>query len=96
MVSGSIFDLAMQDPLFRAAGLQGSTIAHGQRFFEISDEELHDLSCNCGGQISQAEMAKRLLSMKNPSTRYLTPIAIFAVGAATWAITAAVAIQAFA
>lgn len=88
----SVFDIAMQDPVFRAAGLQGSTVAHGQRFFELSNEELHHLSCNCGGSISRGEMSRRLTEMKGRGTpaaavrQDAAPAAIFLLGLAMWGI----------
>lgn len=98
-VKWSIFDLAMQDPVFRAAGLQGSTVAHGQRFFELSNEELHHLSCNCGGAIHPNEMAQRLRSMKGGAAPAVSrqyrdgPLAIFLMGLGMWAVGAALAYQ---
>lgn len=59
----SAFGLATRDPILRDAGLVGSqvtgltTIGDTMRFFELTKEELHEFSCDCGGEISNAKMA---------------------------------------
>lgn len=63
-LEGSVFALAAGDKTFQKAGLTGQTVADGQKFFELSNEELHHLSCNCGGQMHRDEVANRLRGMK--------------------------------
>lgn len=53
------FAAAASDPIFKDAGL-GSTVGDAQRFFELSREDLHEFSCDCGGAISNNEMADRI------------------------------------
>ncbi len=63
------FGLAFCDPMLTAAGLKSTTesIAMGtasvkdaMNFFELSQAQLHDFSCDCGGHISNADMANRI------------------------------------
>lgn len=56
----SAFALALGDATFRQDGLKGDSIADGQRYFEMSNEELHIMSCDCGGAITNTTMANRL------------------------------------
>jgi hypothetical protein len=56
----SAFSLAAKDPILKDAGLGSDTVGAAQRFFELSRDELHAFSCDCGGQISHEEMARRI------------------------------------
>jgi len=56
----SAFSLAASDPIFKDAGLQGSSVLEGERFFELTREELHTFACDCGGQLDNHEMARRI------------------------------------
>lgn len=56
---GSAFAAAVADPIFQDAGL-GKTIGDNMTFFELSQADLHEFSCNCGGHISNAQMADRI------------------------------------
>jgi hypothetical protein len=56
----SAFALAAQDATFQKDGLKGQTIAEAQRYFELSNQELHAFSCDCGGAIDNRDMARRL------------------------------------
>ena len=56
----SAFSIAAADPTLQEAGLQNGTVGEAQRFFELSNEDLHEFSCNCGGHISTAAMADRI------------------------------------
>lgn len=69
-VPGSIFSVAAQDEFFREDGLKvaehtfGRVSAYdGKVYFELTADELHALSCNCGGQLSSGEIASRLRTM---------------------------------
>lgn len=46
-LSGSIMDIASKDPVFKDAGLTGSTVGEFCAFFEMSQSQFHDLSCFC-------------------------------------------------
>jgi hypothetical protein len=64
--------VAALDPELSAAGLKAdlpspherypnqTSAAEAMRFFELSQEELHAFSCDCGGAISNANMADRI------------------------------------
>jgi hypothetical protein len=56
----SAFALAAQDKILRDAGLQDSSVADAQQFFDLSREELAEFSCVCGGSINNNEMAERI------------------------------------
>lgn len=61
------FSLAAADPIFTAAGLSRASAREAMRFFELNQAELHAFSCDCGGTISNGEMARRIRSLKTPS-----------------------------
>lgn len=56
----SAFALANSDPIFRDAGLKSDRVGDGKRFFELSSDDLHAFSCDCGGHISNQAMARRI------------------------------------
>lgn len=58
--STTAFAAAASDSILRDAGLKGDTPAESMRFFELSQSELHEFSCDCGGAISNTEMARRI------------------------------------
>ena len=43
----SPISVAFADPLMRAAGLPGDTLGDAQLFFGLSDEQAHELLCDC-------------------------------------------------
>jgi hypothetical protein len=58
------FGLACADSAFQAQGLPASTtIDEISKFFDLTLDELHEFSCDCGGVISKDEMADRLASL---------------------------------
>jgi hypothetical protein len=56
----SAFAMAALDPVFRNAGLRDDTVGSAVRFFELSRDELHAFSCDCGGIITNDFMAARI------------------------------------
>jgi hypothetical protein len=60
----SAFAAAGRDPVLQQAGLKlekgDVTVGAAQRFFELSQHDLHEFSCDCGGVISNEEMARRV------------------------------------
>ena len=66
---GTVFDLAAHDPAMLKAGLKRDvkdmhvSALEAKRFFELAQNELHEFSCNCGGVISNDEMARRIESI---------------------------------
>jgi hypothetical protein len=58
--AGTAFEAAAADPILRDAGLTGNTVADAMKFFELSQHELHEFSCYCGGAIANSDMANRI------------------------------------
>lgn len=61
----SAFQLALGDQELREAGLkpdieEAISVGAAQTFFELSKEDLHAFSCDCGGAITNATMAARI------------------------------------
>lgn len=62
----SAFTLAAADPQFREQGLIGTpagdppSIGDTMRFFELTQPQLHEFSCDCGGVITNEAMAQRI------------------------------------
>lgn len=65
----SPMSVAEADPVFREAGLKGETVKDVKEFFEITDEDVHAFSCDCGGSRTGEQMASRIRGIANgPST----------------------------
>jgi hypothetical protein len=62
-LGGSAFAAAAADPILRDAGADLHTVGDAQRFFELSQHELHEFSCDCGGAIDGNDMANRIESI---------------------------------
>ena len=62
------FAVALVDPMLQAEGLIGTdkddcyvgTLGDVMKFFELSQADLHEFSCDCGGPIDNHEMAQRV------------------------------------
>ncbi|MGZ4849882.1 MAG: hypothetical protein ACXV2C_00720 [Candidatus Bathyarchaeia archaeon] len=72
----SAFTIAYEDPIFQDAGLKKvvkfseptvGNIADVMKFMELSQAELHEFSCDCGGEISNKDMANRIEKIANPN-----------------------------
>jgi hypothetical protein len=76
----SIFQAALAVPEFVAAGYKADlegvptlnvapmvSVGQAARFFELSQDDLHEFSCNCGGEISNSDMADRIASIARRS-----------------------------
>lgn len=59
------FSVAANDAKFRAAGLLSNAAASVMKFFNISQEDLHEFSCDCGGEITNVSMAQRIERLAN-------------------------------
>lgn len=59
----SAFAVAAQDGILKDAGLKGDTVKDAQEFFALSNNELHAFSCDCGGVLSNEQMARRVESL---------------------------------
>jgi hypothetical protein len=66
---GSAFAIAAADPVLKVAGLNGDHVGHGMRFFELSKEDVHAFSCDCGGNISNSRMAARIRGLKSSAPK---------------------------
>ncbi|NEK19770.1 hypothetical protein [Rhizobium leguminosarum] len=62
---GTPISVAFADPILRAAGMENDSYGEAKRFFELSDEQLHDLVCFChfGERVGAATVARRLRKM---------------------------------
>jgi hypothetical protein len=61
VLATSAFTLAVADSTFNAQGLsRQSTLLDVMGFFELTQGELHEFSCDCGGYISNPEQADRI------------------------------------
>lgn len=70
--------VAAADPVFRDAGLKGDTVKDVKEFFEITDEDVHAFSCDCGGSRTGEQMASRVRDIANgPSTLAMVARSIF-------------------
>lgn len=60
------FSLALGDAVLLDAGLpSASTLQQHKEFFELTQQELHAFSCDCGGAISNETMAQRIEAIAN-------------------------------
>lgn len=56
----SAFAAAFRDPALVDAGLKGDSALDAKLFFELTTGQLHEFSCDCGGHISNEQMAQRI------------------------------------
>lgn len=56
----SAFSIAAADATFREQGFKGESPAEVMQFFELTQAQLHEFSCDCGGHISNEEQARRI------------------------------------
>lgn len=61
----SPMSVAAADQVFQDAGLKNDTVGEAKRFFEITDEDVHSFTCNCGGVQTGEQMAKRIEAIAN-------------------------------
>jgi hypothetical protein len=61
----SIYDIAVNDPKLQAAGLTNPTIGGAIDFFELTQNEVHYLSCDCHGELSKDQMARRISNLNS-------------------------------
>jgi hypothetical protein len=62
---GSPIALAFADPVLRADGLAGDTLGDAQVYFGLSDDEAHQLLCDCHyqGTLTGRSAARRVRSL---------------------------------
>lgn len=65
---GSPIALAFADPVLRAAGLSGDTLGEAQLFFGLSDDEAHQLLCDCHyqGALTGRTASRRVRALAYP------------------------------
>lgn len=63
----SIYGIAADDPKFQAAGLKAETLGDVIAFFELTRHDAHELSCDCHGHLSNAQMADRIEHLDHTS-----------------------------
>ena len=70
----SPISVAFGDPILRAAGLQSDTFGEAKRFFELSDGQLHDMTCYCrfGTTVRGADAARSVRASLEPVLGFLT------------------------
>lgn len=54
---GSPLTVAFNDPVLRGQGLSNDTYGEAKRFFDVSDEQLHEIVCYC--HVGDMMMASR-------------------------------------
>ena len=56
----SAFAIAAGDESLREAGLKSDSVHDAMEFFELTRDQLHAFSCDCGGAVSNDGMARRI------------------------------------
>jgi hypothetical protein len=56
------FCMAASDATFQKMGL-GNTVRSAMEFFDLSVEQLHSFSCDCGGYVDNERMAQRITNL---------------------------------
>jgi hypothetical protein len=60
------FAVAVQDPVLQGEGLGSeANLPEIMKFMDITQKELHEFSCDCGGDISNELMAERIEHLAN-------------------------------
>ena len=77
---GSALSIAFNDPVLRAEGLSGDTIADGQAFFSLTDRDTHRLLCSCmhGLSMRAGDAAWIVRSIANPIPGIIARTALIA------------------
>jgi hypothetical protein len=67
---GSPISVAFEDPVLRAAGMEDDSYGEAKRFFELSDLQLHRVTCYCHfGATVSAGTAARYVRAALPGTK---------------------------
>ena len=61
--SSTALGLAAQDDVFQKDGLKGGSLLDVRNYLELTTEELHEFSCDCGGAINRENMAARIRTL---------------------------------
>jgi hypothetical protein len=64
----SPFSIAFGDPVLRAAGLIDDTYGEAKRFFDLEDNQLHEIICYChfGATVPAASAARQIRAIIAP------------------------------
>ena len=60
----TVLGVAASDPVFKAMGLQPNPLS-AMHFFGLNQNQLHEFSCDCGGCITNDQMADRIDRLAN-------------------------------
>lgn len=62
--------VAFEDPLLRQQGLVSDRLGDGMAFFDITEEDAHQLMCSCmnGWSMASGKVARRVRRIANPRT----------------------------
>jgi hypothetical protein len=62
----SAFALAAKDPVFAAMGLgKHPSLNDAMKFFELTLDQVHAFSCDCGGHLTNEQQARRIECLAN-------------------------------
>lgn len=84
----SALSIAFNDPVLRAEGLNGDTIADGQAFFSLTDRDTHRLLCSCmhGLSMRATDAAWIVRSIANPIPGIIARTTLIAAACAVPAV----------
>lgn len=70
---GSPLSVAFDDPVLRAAGLEGDSYGEAKRFFDLSEHQMHKIICYChfGSSVSAGTAATAIRGVANGGLRGL-------------------------
>ncbi|MDI7860615.1 hypothetical protein MRS76_01485 [Rhizobiaceae bacterium n13] len=70
---GSPLSVAFDDPVLRAAGLEGDSYGEAKSFFDLSDHQMHKIICYChfGSSVSAGTAANAVRGVANGGLRGL-------------------------
>lgn len=81
--------VARDDETFRADGLKGRTVLDVRDYLELQTHEMHEFSCDCGGEITRARMADRIQKLAGVEPTVTQPSAGFPAQAVACAVVGA-------
>jgi hypothetical protein len=69
----SPISVALDDPVLRAVGLENDSYGEAKRFFELTDNQLHNIVCHChfGATLSAANAAHHVRAISTGGHRGL-------------------------
>ena len=78
---GSPLTVAYNDPVLRAAGLKSDSFGDAMRFFELSEDEAHNVVCYCmhGRTVEGRAAARAVRAIAAGCAVNLNPMAVWSV-----------------